>query len=158
MFAVLSFYQLRVIERLWGSRKFAVCCFPYFLVDPYTWNCADTLAVIHNINPPIHDTPPPAYPNLRTPSVHLWPHKLPPRRPYADHLRSPRKLLRRHTLHVSLSHIAVRAIIRPELVECKPNRLKCEYIYIAMGALNNLDLEIAVIRSAITACTLAVSG
>ena len=24
LFAVLSFYQLRVIERLWGSRKFAV--------------------------------------------------------------------------------------------------------------------------------------
>lgn len=24
LFAVLTFYQLRVIERLWGSRKFAV--------------------------------------------------------------------------------------------------------------------------------------
>jgi hypothetical protein len=26
LFAAMSFYQLRVIERLWGSRKFAVRC------------------------------------------------------------------------------------------------------------------------------------
>lgn len=25
LFAAMTFYQLRVIERLWGSRKFAVC-------------------------------------------------------------------------------------------------------------------------------------
>ena len=25
LFAVLTFYQLRVVERIWGSRKFAVC-------------------------------------------------------------------------------------------------------------------------------------
>lgn len=25
LFAAITFYQLRVIERLWGSRKFAVC-------------------------------------------------------------------------------------------------------------------------------------
>jgi hypothetical protein len=28
LFAAMTFYQLRVIERLWGSRKFAVCTHP----------------------------------------------------------------------------------------------------------------------------------
>lgn len=28
LFAAMTFYQLRVIERLWGSRKFAVCVIP----------------------------------------------------------------------------------------------------------------------------------
>lgn len=38
LFAAMTFYQLRVIERLWGSRKFAVCVNqgPYSATDGLT--------------------------------------------------------------------------------------------------------------------------
>ena len=45
LFAAMTFYHLRVIERLWGSRKFAVSCCnaPVSLCTSLAGVCSPTL-------------------------------------------------------------------------------------------------------------------
>jgi hypothetical protein len=120
LFAVLAFYNLRVIERLWGSRKFAVSTnmslsiFSSY-ISVFTINAQANLrciVVLHPLHPPLHDTSPTPHLNLHPSPSHTRPHKLPPRRSHTPHIRSPRKLLCRNPLHIPLQSVTIRLLQR----------------------------------------------
>jgi hypothetical protein len=99
LFAGMTVYNMRVIERLWGSRKYAVS--PLHLPLPsiilvqllmYVVVCATKLC-LHNALTAHTARSPPAPPLLQY-------IQLPPRRPHTTHLRPPSSIPRRHTTRV----------------------------------------------------------
>lgn len=112
LFGVLAFYQLRVIERLWGSRKFLVCASEH---SHCTMKRKRPTANKHTTelpyrNTPLHNPPTPPPPNVRPAPAHIRLHQPPPLRPNQHPLRPPRKLLRRNPIHIPLPHLARLAV------------------------------------------------
>lgn len=127
LFAAVSLYNLRVIERLWGSRKFAVRT--ALLPASRPAELLISTAVLPPRNPPLHDPPPSAHPYLHPPPTDLRSPQFPPCRPNSDHFRPPRQLLRRDTLHLPLQDLTVlvrtaRCIVLILIVECCANSYK----------------------------------
>jgi len=94
LFAGMTVYNMRVIERLWGSRKYAVSPLPLIFVQllMHVVVCAAKLCLHYALT--THTSrPSPAPPLLQ----YL---QLSPRRPYATHLRHPSTIPRRHTTRV----------------------------------------------------------
>ena len=116
LFAAMSLYQMRVIERLWGSRKFAVCIWSLLYVWGCLWRWADERSwVVFHLQCSSSDPDTPSSHHNRASTPHLRRCKQPPRRTDAPHLRPPRSIPRRHTdnLQVSDRHLQVaRYILR----------------------------------------------
>lgn len=75
LFGVLSLYNLRVVERLWGSRKFAVSPPPTSRhSSSRRTELMRMLAVLHPRNPPIYYSSPSAHTHVYTAPSLLWPH------------------------------------------------------------------------------------
>jgi hypothetical protein len=88
-----------------GAAASSRCVFPYAPLPAR--RMLTVPAVVPPCDPPLHDPPPSAHPHLHPPPAYLRPPQLPPRWPGPDHLRPPRQLLRRHTLHVPLQDRAL---------------------------------------------------
>ena len=88
----MSIYHLRIIERLWGSRKFAVS-----LLCPagtHTWiNTSLVILAQHSSSHSSH----PANFNHHTSPPLLQRNEPPPRWSYTPHLRRPGPVPRRHS-------------------------------------------------------------
>jgi len=140
LFAVLTFYQLRVVERIWGSRKFAVRIpspIPSLHPIPHTQRIqANKPTVLPPFHPPLHNPPPTPHPNLHPPPPNPRPHEPPPRRPNPPPLRPPRKLLRRNPIHLPLQNLSL------------GRRLPINAIF--LHALHNADVEILVLPAPLT--------
>lgn len=100
LFAAMSLYQLRIIERLWGSRKFAV---HLSRLSRFLKIHADIYLVFPIQRPPTNP-PPPSNHHNHAPSPHIWRRKSPPRRSYAPHLRPSRSIPRRDTYSLQVPH------------------------------------------------------
>ena len=93
LFAAMTFYNMRVIERLWGSRKYAVRPSRMRFISGVT---TDEMVVFHPSSlraHHIHHSRPARSP---LPAPLLQHIQLPPRRPHRHHIRSPRPISRRH--------------------------------------------------------------
>nr|POE47156.1 dsc e3 ubiquitin ligase complex subunit 2 [Quercus suber] len=89
LFAAMTLYQLRVIERLWGSKKFAVVFPPFYI--------------------PLHHPDPARPPRCGRSASQLRAHRLSARWADADHLRLARPVPRRDPVHLQVSHFRLRA-------------------------------------------------
>jgi len=96
LFGCWTLYNLRVVERIWGSKKLLVC---HEVVDCGSHWQGVVVLDSHN---PIH-----TYPSASTHgnpwTAVIWTLELHPSGPYTTHLRNPCPVSRRYTLHVPVS-------------------------------------------------------
>jgi hypothetical protein len=95
LFAAMTIYNMRVIERLWGSRKYAVG--PLFL------SMAQLLTmgpVVHHSELLLHDSDPTRTPSPSSPTPLFQQLQLHPCRMYAPHLRHSGPIPRRDSAHL----------------------------------------------------------
>jgi hypothetical protein len=111
LFAAMTLYQLRIIERLWGSRKFAVS----LPLDTHLQPVTELLcAVIPLVDIALYRSASAPPPYTHHPTALILQHQLSSRRPDSLCLRPPRAVPRRYSLHVqipTLSHRLVASIL-----------------------------------------------
>jgi hypothetical protein len=108
-------------------------------------NVLRTATVIHFVHASLHHTSPSAPTHLCLAPALLRPHQPPPRRPDAAPLRSPRKLLRRDSVHIPLQGLALGAI--PNVGEC--------YTYQHLAPRYNLHFQVDILPRTATARIIA---
>lgn len=95
------------MERLWGSRKFAVRYPIHHLPLLSLPRPTNIPTVLSPLNAPLHDPSSSSPCNLRPPPVDFRCNKLPPRWSYTHPLRPPRKLLRCDSIYIPVQDLAV---------------------------------------------------
>ena len=131
LFAGMTFYQLRVIERLWGTRKFGVCQHntptttkhPVYLCSNIESNDASKnlrltgrSAVLPHNHSPLHNPPPTPAPH--PPAAPLFQQdKLPPLRPHLPRLRPASTIPLRHPVDIQVPRHHISDHIRDFVVE-----------------------------------------
>ena len=120
LFAAMTLYNMRVIERLWGSRKYAVRILS--LVPQFNNLRLLNFAVFH---PPIlllHNPPPTNAFSTHPPPPLVQHVELPPRGPHAPNLRHTSPISRRHPPRLQIPSRGLgiptskRALRRPNLL------------------------------------------
>lgn len=90
----MSLYHLRIIERLWGSRKFAVGSPTTFLISHFLSANADIQVVLSLQHSSTYSRTP-SNCRIRVSPSHIRRGEPPARRPDAPHLCPPRSIPRR---------------------------------------------------------------